>query len=785
VHMIFKSILLSIVATLILQYASADIPKPGTVASMGVNIHFTDPRPGEMKELSAAGFKWIRMDFNWAGIEKSAGVYDFSDYDVLMRALKRYHIRPIFILDYANPLYDDNQSPHSPEAIAAFAKWAAASAVHFKNDGVLWEMYNEPNIGFWKPHPDVEQYARLALATGKAIKAADPNAMYIGPGMSGMDFQFVEYCFKQGLLKYWDAVSCHPYRQSNPETVSSDYLILRNLIHRYAPKGKHIPIISSEWGYSSVWGDMNPDKQGRYLPREFLTNISNEIPVSIYYDWHDDGLSPTDPEHHFGTVLNPYHAGANQIYDPKPAYIAAKTLSSQLAGYVFSKRLIQNDPDIQCLLFTKGNSSKLVIWTTGKETILTLPGSFRGVNHLGDPLDLTESADGETMVQVTDAPHYLTPVRLTDWLKAASGWERAPLDVMSVKGDVTPLTLRFHNELGKTVKVRNNGKWITVRSNQTMDIRYDLKNNRAVEFTTETLPLEVLGVGSFTQQTSLVISNPIHAALEPLGYQGLQVNVQNPSGDEETLEAMLNIDSGSNVGVDRFPIIFGKNEKSFTRFIPFNEQADTYSASLTIKNSEGRIVAKLPDQQFRALTSLTEFYDVPSIPSALNLQVYPDGDPKIGSTQELSDGTPETILPGYPFKTVKITYTMDKGWKFLRIGIANGKRLPIKGKPTAFGIWVKGDGQGALARLRFTDSSGQTFQPGGPKIDFTGWRYMQFPMNGKDSGHWGGPNDGIVHYPIHWDSIFLLDGGGTAMKGAVEIAAPMLIYSSESEGNEG
>ncbi len=779
--MIFKSVLLFIAATLILQYASADIPKPGTVASMGVNIHFTDPRPGEMKELSAAGFKWIRMDFNWAGIEKSAGVYDFSAYDVLMRALKRYRIRPIFILDYANPLYDNNQSPHSPEAIAAFAKWAAASAVHFKGDGVLWEMYNEPNGGFWRPHPDVKQYARLALATGKAIKAADPNAMYIGPGMAGMDFQFAGYCFMQGLLKYWDAVSCHPYRQSNPETVSPDYLTLRNLIHRFAPKGKHIPIISSEWGYSSVWGNMNPDKQGRYLPREFLTNISNDIPVSIYYDWHDDGLSPTDPEHHFGTVLNPYHAGANRIYDPKPAYIAAKTLSTQLDGYAFSKRLIQNDSDIQCMLFTKGKSCKLVIWTTGKETTLALPGSFKGVNHLGDPLDLTEGADGKTMVQVTNAPHYLTPARPTDWLKAASGWERAPLDVMSANGDMTPLTLRFRNELGKTVKVRNNGEWITVRPNRTADLRYDLKNNRAVEFTTEVLPLEVSGVGSFTQQTSLVISNPIQATLEPVGYQGLMVQVQNPSGGEETLEAMLNVDSGSNVGVDRFPIIFGKDEKSFTRFFPFNEQSDTYSASVTMKDTEGRIVAKLPDQQFSALTSLTEFYDVPSMPSALNLQVYPDGDPKIGSTQKLSDGTPEMIIPGHQFKTVKITYTMDTGWKFLRIGIADGKRLSIQGKPTAFGIWVKGDGQGSLARLRFTDSSGQTFQPSGPTIDFTGWRYMQFPMNGNDSGHWGGPNDGIVHYPIHWDSIFLLDGGGKAMTGAVEIAAPMLIYSGNVE----
>ncbi len=28
---------------------------------LGVNIHFTDPKPGEIKMISAAGFRWVRM----------------------------------------------------------------------------------------------------------------------------------------------------------------------------------------------------------------------------------------------------------------------------------------------------------------------------------------------------------------------------------------------------------------------------------------------------------------------------------------------------------------------------------------------------------------------------------------------------------------------------------------------------------------------------------------------------------------------------------------------------
>jgi hypothetical protein len=44
---------------------------------------------------------------------------------------------------------------------------------------------NEPNISFWKPKPDVQQYSTLALATAKAVREADPNATIIGPATSG------------------------------------------------------------------------------------------------------------------------------------------------------------------------------------------------------------------------------------------------------------------------------------------------------------------------------------------------------------------------------------------------------------------------------------------------------------------------------------------------------------------------------------------------------------------------------------------------------------------------
>ncbi|HEY3283685.1 MAG TPA: hypothetical protein VGN26_15575, partial [Armatimonadota bacterium] len=302
------------------------LPQPSVPGSLGVNIHFTDPQPGEASRIAGGGFRWIRMDFTWSAIERQKGRYDFSAYDRLLTALKPEGIRPIFILCYGNDIYEEG-SPRSPEARAAFARFVTAGVNHFRNQGILWEMWNEPNIGFWKPVPKVSEYIALALEAGRALRQAAPQEWYIGPATSGVDVRFVEECLKAGLLKYWDAVSVHPYRNTPPETAATDLLALRQLIDRYSAPGSKVPIISGEWGYSERYPGLDLEKQSQYLPREMLTNLSLGVILSIWYDWRDDGPDPKEPEHHFGTLyLN---------NDPKPTYRAAQTLARCLNGLRF------------------------------------------------------------------------------------------------------------------------------------------------------------------------------------------------------------------------------------------------------------------------------------------------------------------------------------------------------------------------------------------------------------------------------------------------------------------
>jgi len=354
------------------------------VESFGVNIGFNEFRPGELKLLSEAGFRWVRTDFVWAVTEPVKGQYDFAAYDRLMSGLAQYGLRALFILDYANPVYG-NAPPRTAETRQAFARWAVAAAKHFGGRGVIWETYNEPNIAqFWQPRPSAGEYAALALAVAQAFRETVPAEKLVGPATSGIDFEFLETCFKAGLLDYWWAVSVHPYRRSDPESVAGDYRRLQELISKYAPRSsstgrdrpgtiagkgaatqprKQIAILSSEWGYSSAWNGLGDERQGQLLARSWLTNAANKIGLSIWYDWHDDGLDPKEPEHHFGTVHHSYHQGSASVFDTKPAYAAVKTLTKVFNGCRFEEQLDVGSADDYVLAFRKAGALRIAAWT--------------------------------------------------------------------------------------------------------------------------------------------------------------------------------------------------------------------------------------------------------------------------------------------------------------------------------------------------------------------------------------------------------------------------------------
>jgi hypothetical protein len=387
-------------------FAAGALPELRVPDGFGVNIHFTG-QPRDLDLIAEAGFKFIRMDLSWSGIERQKGVYNFerTGYDALTEGCTKRGIRIVYILDYSNNLYESDRSVRTDEGRKAFAAFAEAAAKRYAGKDILWEIWNEPNLRqFWNPQPSADDYSKLVAATAPRVKKADPTGLVVAPATSGIPFDWLEQCFKQGLLNHIDVLSVHPYRSKPPETVIADYTALRELIGRYAPKGRQIPVISGEWGYSNVNWDKNPlsdQQQAQYLARMFLTNLYQGIAVSIWYDWKNDGTDPNEREHNFGTVAHDL--------TPKPAYLAAKTLASTLSGYTIKERMNLATGDDYAFRLAKDGAQAMALWTTGQEHEVRMElKSDKGalISIVGEKIAI-DGQERELRMTISQSPQYL------------------------------------------------------------------------------------------------------------------------------------------------------------------------------------------------------------------------------------------------------------------------------------------------------------------------------------------------------------------------------------------
>lgn len=755
---------------------AAEIVSPVIPDGLGVNIHFTDPRPGDMEMFAATGMKFIRMDFDWARIEKEPGVYDFTPYERLLDALDEHGIRALLILDYANPLYDDNRSPDTDEGRAAFARWAAAGAKHFAGRGVLWEMYNEPNIApFWRPKPNTDDYIKLALAVGEAIRTEAPGEIYVGPATSGVDLPFLEACFTAGLLDYWDAITVHPYRQQGPETVEEDYRKLRLLIAKHAPPDKHIPIYSGEWGYSSIWAGFDDERQGKMLPRQWLINLANDVNLNIWYDWHDDGPDEKEPEHHFGTVRFPYHEGRDPVYDPKPAYVAAKTLVEQLRGFRFNKRLALESPDDYMFLFTKDDDLRIVAWTHSRQPraarLPASPGTFSVVSHLGEKLEPVGADEEGITITLSDAPVYITPDEPNDLLRLAVAIERAPMELEISARQPVKIAMSVRNVLDRPVHVTARADRSQFHQAMTLDagaaewLAVQLTSHRAREQFRRRLEWDFEHLGTVAQETVILTADPLRLTILPRIGMFLPIRIENPSGVNVGGQLTVRHPPGAGVGLDDVRLEPGQKEVTILRAAPPGDPARGYSVSAALAVEGDKSV----------VAAAGRF--VPIVVDGERFELRAEGDEKTKSEQRFEITDAPDGLPAPGASAARIEYLFDPGWKYICFSPKPDPQ-PIDGKPARLGLWVKGDGSGNIVRMRFVDSTGQTFQPDGPKLTFDDWRYVEFPLTGVGAGFWGGVKDGVVHYPIRLETIFLVDSAARQETGGtVYISSPTLVYS--------
>ncbi len=719
------------------------LPGPTVPGGWGVNIHFTDPATGEMARFAEAGYRFARMDFFWSAVEKVKGVYDFSAYDRLASELAKVGARPLFILDYGNDLYQTG-APRTPEAVAAFARFAGAAAAHFKNKNVVWEIWNEPNLGqFWRPQPDPEQYATLALATAKAVRAADPNATIIAPGASGFAWEFLETVFKRGLLAHIDAVSVHPYRGQNPETAADDFARLRVLIARHAPQGKRdLPIVSSEWGYSTVApGGVSEAQQARYLVRQWLANMASGVNLSIF-DWKDDGDNPKENEHRFGTV--------RRDLSPKPSFLEAKRLIGALNGYTFRHRLAGKDKNDWRLLFQKGDTDDLLLVTWIADEKADESAQTPWVRKVA-------KADADFL-----ALHRLAAIHFAAGPRAEGAGQPATLAITFVNPQTKPanVSVRFEDgrmDVGAALQPGQQTKTSVALTLST------LRQDRATP-----VPVQPFWGGKpLPALAPLVVKrlDPLNLSAAPDGRGNLRIAVENPAGAPFTGRVVLRVGGNEASG----PLVLANGETRAEVILPARPSGEH---EIALRDAQGATVARLPRRRF---VPIADFPGQPGEPSGFDQVLFVENaaqKPTPLSVVKTEDGSPAPVALAF-------RYTFDKGWRYAQAVPVKPAVVP-KGA-SALLVWVRTNDSGDTLRARFRDATGQTFQADLGQMTKTEWRLVTIPLDGTHSGvHWGGANDGVPHAPLTWDALILVDSANreVAHTGEVLIAAPVYVLPS-------
>lgn len=318
----------------------------------GVNIKTERITPTELAEIKAMGIKRVRVGLSWYIVEQQRGVYRFdtsnarrsdaddygarttSTYDQIMGEIvsaglivdATLHEGNAGLLGLVNiapagqPAQWRHRAPQTDAEIAMFAAFTSATVRHY--DGLYpnkfrWHIWNEPDTDSgYPPKTNAGTVGKLLLKSCEAIKRVSPRAKVMGPALGAYGDGFLRFDYLRGLfsqanpLTCLDGVTVHPYRSAVPEAAAADLARVASVMAPYQPQGKVVPVAIDEWGYSinvntfpvptQAWRDRSENEQAALMLRMYLTSLVANVPLTVIYDWRDNGTSPTDWEHHFG-----------------------------------------------------------------------------------------------------------------------------------------------------------------------------------------------------------------------------------------------------------------------------------------------------------------------------------------------------------------------------------------------------------------------------------------------------------------------------------------------------
>jgi hypothetical protein len=220
---------------------------------------------------------------------------DLAYHDAVFAAAKQHGMRVIVISAYAS----------QPVDLAAYVASAVAFQQRYGAYDPIWELWNEPNLAqYWGAAPDVDAYARLAIATATALRTAGAREILSG-GTSGVDIGWLYSLRIRGVFNAVTGCAVHSYK--SPAFAQNEYLQAMSLM----PPGVMLytteACVDSTKDQSSFFRDM------WYIHREL------SLPMLVWCEFRDGTAGARPP------YTNPYGL-VREDYTPKSVFYAIQTM---------------------------------------------------------------------------------------------------------------------------------------------------------------------------------------------------------------------------------------------------------------------------------------------------------------------------------------------------------------------------------------------------------------------------------------------------------------------------
>jgi Glycosyl hydrolases family 39 len=331
--------------------------------------------------LFDAGINFIRIgqyenssDYtSWDWVERRKGEYSLApEVDDYIDSVVENGVHIEIQLLYGNPLYTSPAgrlpeiitpapgSFHNPDRslysvfwppkttaqIAAFTRYAQWMVNHFRGRVEYYEIWNEPNIDYWNPHPSPEEYGTLFKAAAAVVHETDPKAKVVFGGLAGADREFAKRALDAcDCAATIDVFAYHTYpnygHNLNPEAVDDQNHTdkspkrLRDLVRAYPGIRPGIAFFNDEFndGIPS-WAGSDESVQAKYIPRGLIADRAAGVRT---FPWLIVGATDGNESDDFG-MLHGLMFKPND-FTPRPVFAALQNTNTLFSDTRFDSSL--------------------------------------------------------------------------------------------------------------------------------------------------------------------------------------------------------------------------------------------------------------------------------------------------------------------------------------------------------------------------------------------------------------------------------------------------------------